>query len=85
MHDEGIPKDAKLTVAEIERQSDRVVLMILTSHPGLWSLDEIKREVHDPQDVEDSVNRLHAAGLVHKIDGFAFASRAATLAVELEK
>jgi hypothetical protein len=77
MQDEGTQPDSELTVAELEQRTDRMVLMLLLDEPGLWSLDEISREISTVPDVEDGINRLHAVGLVHKLDQFAFATRAA--------
>jgi hypothetical protein len=77
MQDESTQPDSELTVAELEQRTDRMVLMLLLDEPGLWSLDEIGREISTVLDAEDGVNRLHAVGLVHKLDRFAFATRAA--------
>lgn len=77
MHDQSTQPDSELTVAELEQRTDRMVLMLLLDEPGLWSLDEIGREISTVPDVEDGINRLHAVGLVHKLDQFSFATRAA--------
>jgi hypothetical protein len=78
MHDESTqPGREPATVAEIEKASEQAVLTVLVDDPGLWHLDEIARQVYDPQDLEDAVNRLATHGLVHRIEAFAFASRAA--------
>ena len=39
-----------------------------------WAVDEIAREVHG--DVTDSLGRLHGGGLIHRLEGFVWASRA---------
>lgn len=44
-----------------------------------WSEQEIARELEDPVGAADCVARLGRAGLVHRLDGFVFASRAALL------
>lgn len=42
-----------------------------------WSEQEIARMVGDPVLAADSLGRLARAGLIHRLDGFVFASRAA--------
>lgn len=49
----------------------------------IWAVEEIAREMRDPIAATDGLNRLTAAGLVHRIDSFVFASRAAARASEL--
>lgn len=72
------------SVAEIEADSDRAVLAMLLADPGLWSVDEVLRETDCRLDTEDSLNRLHAAGLVHRVDNtFVFPTRAAISAAAL--
>jgi hypothetical protein len=58
--------------------------LLLEDHSGLWTLAELNRSLRpstDPQsnavDVEDAVEDLYAAGLVHRLDRFVFATRAA--------
>ena len=58
--------------------------LLLEDHTGLWTLAELDRHLRpstDPQsntvDVEDAIEDLYAAGLVHRLDRFVFASRAA--------
>jgi hypothetical protein len=71
------------SVGEVERCVDRNLLaLMLDDDRGLWSLGELAREFG--ADVEDSVSRLFAAGLVHRVDGrFVFATRAAARAHDL--
>jgi hypothetical protein len=45
--------------------------------PGIWSEQELARAVGKPMDVEDAIVRLHGEGLIHRLDGFVFVSRAA--------
>lgn len=42
-----------------------------------WSLEEIAREIGDAVAASDSLARLYRAGMIHRLDGFVFASRAA--------
>ena len=58
--------------------------LLLEDHPGLWTLAELDRSLRpstdaasNAVDVEDAVEDLYAAGLVHRFDRFVFASRAA--------
>lgn len=57
---------------------DATVLdLLLEEHPGVWSVDELKRLVGDSIAAEDAVTRLAALGLVHRGDDCVFATRAA--------
>jgi predicted ArsR family transcriptional regulator len=61
-----------------DASTDACVLeLLLDDHPGLWSVDEVSRMLGDPVAARDALDRLTAAGLVHRCDGYAFASRAA--------
>jgi hypothetical protein len=84
MQNEGTPTEGLSEIAKEEHRAERSVLTVLSDAPGLWSLDEIGREVFQPELVEDAVNRLRAFGLVHRIEDFAFASRAALHAQRYE-
>ncbi len=65
-------------VAALEADSDRAVLTVLLDSPGLWAVEEVQREFSDPVEAQNSLSRLYAAGLAHRLDGgFVFASRAA--------
>ncbi len=56
-------------------------LLLSTDRP--WSVDEVSREIGDPVEAADSLDRLYGAGLVHRPEGFAFPTRAAVEAVRL--
>jgi hypothetical protein len=78
MQDQPIP-----TAIERDAQTDSTLLMVLlaeTSHRP-WSVDEIAREMGD--DPSDSLRRLYGGGLIHRLDGFVWATRAAALADEI--
>jgi hypothetical protein len=67
-------------VAEREAHTDRVILGLLL-HEGSerpWSVAEMALEVGD--EAEDGLARLHAVGLVHRVETFVWASRAAVAA-----
>ena len=78
MHDQRIP-----TPPEEEAQEDSVVLGLLLGdrEQRPWSKEEIAREVGD--DPSDALNRLYGAGLIHRLEGYAWATRAALRAEEI--
>jgi hypothetical protein len=68
--------------------------LLLIDRPGLWSLAELSRSMssssqavdgNEPSthETEDAIERLFAAGLIHRIGSFVFASRAADAAQRL--
>jgi hypothetical protein len=78
MHDQ-----TTLGPAERQGQLDSAILgllMMATSHRP-WSFDEIAREIGE--NPTDSLNRLYGGGLIHRLDGFVWASRAAVMADEI--
>jgi len=67
----------------VARRSDEVQFVVLAlllepGGPAQWSLAELAREVGCELAAAEAVVRLHAAGLVHRCQGFVFASRAAS-------
>jgi predicted transcriptional regulator len=64
-----------------EKHTDAVVLEMLVDDQRVWSDDEIVREVG--KEARDSLNRLYAAGLIHRHDGYSWAARAAIKADEI--
>jgi hypothetical protein len=80
MHQQGIPS-APLDDDEIDRAI--LALLIGESAAGPWAVEELVREIGDPIVVDDALARLHGAGLIHRIEGFAFATRAAVRATKL--
>jgi hypothetical protein len=74
-HREGEPPSR---VAQVEDQTDRLILTLLLSSqfPGLWSIDELKREIGRSIEVADSIRRLHGQGLIHKIEDYVFVTHA---------
>ena len=69
-----------LTPAEADGQMDSAVLGCLRGKDEQrpWSVDEITREIGS--DATDSLNRLYGVGLIHRLDGFVWATRAAVAA-----
>ncbi len=62
--------------------------LLVHDHQGLWSMTELDRALHPSSDtppglepnradVEDAVEDLYAAGLIHRIGAYVFATRAA--------
>jgi hypothetical protein len=77
MHDQ--PTD----VIERDNAQDRALMMTLleeTSHRP-WAVEEVAREMG--RDVTDSLRRLYGGGLIHRLDGFVWASRAAAMSDEI--
>jgi hypothetical protein len=82
MHDERT-----LTPAEEDARDDSAVLALLveddTQRP--WSLEELAREIRNEIRAIDSVNRLYGAGLIHRLEGFVWPTRAAVKAEALRR
>jgi hypothetical protein len=75
-------RDQRSSTPPAERRSDEVQFLVLTllldpDWPGPWSLGELAREVGCEITAAAAVVRLHAAGLVHRVDEFVFAARPA--------
>ncbi len=91
-HRAGIPAD---TVGTAEDSLDEALLgLLIHDHPGLWSITELSRSLTSSAqtaesgevetcDTEDAIERLHAAGLIHRLGTFVFATRAAHTAQRL--
>lgn len=64
------------TVADEEAQTDQAVLgLLLTDSAAIWSVEEMASEIdNNAIHVTDSINRLARVGLVHRLDGFVFAT-----------
>lgn len=79
MHDQRNP-----THLEDPDSIEQAVLALLTDRePGLWSEDEIAREIGDRIEAADAVGALQRAGLAHRLCGFVFATRSAVRATQL--
>jgi hypothetical protein len=67
-----------------EEDRDRGVINLMLCGPTWpWSIDDIAREVRNRPDAEDSLARLHVAGLIHRLGDFVFPTRAALTAADL--
>ncbi len=70
MHDHPNPESLKHALLDL----------VVRERDGLWSVEEIDRALYPPDvaaNSEDLIADLYAAGLVHRVGGFVFASRAA--------
>ena len=74
--------DENPTPGERENMLDGAILgtMIDSHEPRLWSTDEIAREVGE--NPTDSLNRLYGGGLLHRLEGFVWPTRAALMSNE---
>jgi HD-like signal output (HDOD) protein len=68
--------------------------LLIDVHPGLWSLHELTRSLTSSaqttasgeppvHETEDAIERLYAAGLIHRVGNYVFATRAAHTAQRL--
>lgn len=73
------------TPAEREEDDDRAVLTMLVDNDNHrpWSVQEVTAEIGDALVVTDCLDRLSAGGLVHRLEGFVCATRAAVRAGRL--
>ena len=70
---------------EQDEMFDRAVMgLLLGRYQGLWKVEEVEREIGDPIHVQDSLARLHGAGLIHRLDDFVFPTVAAVQAARLD-
>jgi hypothetical protein len=86
MHTQTNPGHAP---GDFEDALDQAVLgLLIHDHTGLWSIAELDRSLQpsgttrggdEPSrhTTEDAIERLYAAGLIHRIGQFVFATRAA--------
>jgi hypothetical protein len=80
MHTDSSTVDA---VAQDDATDQAIMGLLLIDHPGLWSVGEVAREMGDELRAQDGLARLAGAGLIHRLDGFVFATRAAARACVL--
>jgi hypothetical protein len=70
-----------------ERSAEAAILGLLLNFEAgsIWAVDEIVRQLSAPQlDVVDGLGELEAAGLIHRLGDFVFATRAASSFDRLE-
>jgi hypothetical protein len=71
------------TVIEEDNMIDEAILAMLldeNSHRP-WAVEEVAREIG--KDTEDSLRRFYGGGLIHRLDGFVWATHAAARADEI--
>jgi hypothetical protein len=69
------------TPAERDAATDAAVMgLLLTESHGPFSVAEVAADLGDDLAAQDSLSRLVRVGLVHRLGGFVFASRAAVQA-----
>ncbi len=84
MQEQRMP-GARARVQLSEERLDNLVLGLALNGPTwLRGVGEIAREIGDPVGAEDAVARLTAAGLLHRIGEFVFATRSARRAGEIQ-
>lgn len=84
MHTDRIDPCPALLAIETQRI---VMLVLLTGDPGPWSRAELQREIArsigEQVDVDDAIDALYGAGLVHVSDELVIPARAARLMAKL--
>lgn len=75
------------TVADDEAATDGEIMttLLVTDEMRLWSVEEIVRDHGDEVAVIDSLNRLQGGGLIHRLEGFVFPTRAAVCSHQLAR
>ncbi len=74
-------------MTEQGRQAEGAILGLLLNFDGgsLWAVEELVRQLSASRlEVIDAVANLEAAGLIHRLDDYVFASRAASSFDQLE-
>jgi hypothetical protein len=75
-----MPEERTPSTVEEDGQIDHAIMLLLLDREAQrpWSEQEIEREIGC--DVTDSLARLYAAGLIHRLQGFVWAGRPAIAA-----
>jgi len=81
MQDETMPDPGRVLD---EMQRCVLCMLLAPTGCGLCSMHELAVAVGDQETAELAVVGLHAEGLVHRLDGFVFATRAVVRAHELD-
>lgn len=74
-----------LRVSDRQHDASVLTMLIYDSSCALWSVEEVMRMHGNRTDAADSLNRLVAAGLLHRIGEFVFPTLAARRCEELER
>ncbi len=80
-----MPDQPTLTPLEQDAQQDAGIIGLLVDGDAQrpWSFEEIAREIGT--NPTDSLNRLYGGGLIHRLEGFVWATRAAVMAEEMRR
>lgn len=86
MPDQPTPRQSLHDPCEAERHTDNTVLSLIFNDASSWpwSVEEIARELANPNDARNAVSRLVEHGLVHRIGEFVWPTRTARRAAEIE-
>ena len=81
------PQPIPMSVAEQDAHTDAAILEVLLDDDAQrpWSEDEVALVLEDPIAASDGLGRLARAGLIHRLDRFVFASRAALHADQIAR
>lgn len=74
-------------MAEQDKRAEGAILGLLLNFDAgsLWSVEEVVRQLSTPRlEVTDGLASLQAAGLIHRVGDFVFATRAASSFDRLE-
>ena len=82
MHDQRTPPGFP---AEADTDGAIMAMLLQPDAQRPWTACEIVREIGDEIAVVDSLRRLHGGGLIHRLDGFVFATRAALASDQLAR
>jgi hypothetical protein len=74
--------------AALATETQRIVMMVLlSSDPGVWSRADLEREIKgsrgEPIDVDEAIDALYGAGLIHVCNDLVIPTRAARVMDEL--
>jgi hypothetical protein len=80
-----MPDEKTTPPVEHDQNADGIILSLLTDcdEQRPWSVEEIAREYGNHGDTIDALSRLYAAGLIHRLGEFVWATRAAIRADEV--
>jgi hypothetical protein len=70
--------------SEHARHTEQTILGALLVDRLPWSVAEVERDIGNPQEVKDALWSLQAAGLIHRCGDFAWPTRTAREADEIE-
>jgi hypothetical protein len=86
MPDQSTQRESLHDPCVAERHTDNTILGLMFNDASSWpwSVEEIGRELANPNEAQNSVCRLQEHGLVHRIGDFVWPTRTARRAAEIE-